>query len=113
MPARPRFAISGILAGGIPGFGIATFFAWHLSAHPGCDGLVLLLLRWMTCPGRGTQAAWSLRFMCSLFMFIPRPGRVFFCLFVSVFVLVVLFLFGWCFSCVVLFLLFLSCGMTL
>ena len=23
MPARPRFAISGILAGGIPGFGIA------------------------------------------------------------------------------------------
>ena len=25
MPARPRFAISGILAGGIPGFGIATF----------------------------------------------------------------------------------------
>ena len=25
MPARPRFAISGILAGGIPGFCIATF----------------------------------------------------------------------------------------
>ena len=29
------------------------------------DGLVLLLLQWMTCSGRGTQAAWSLRFMSS------------------------------------------------
>ena len=44
MPARLRDAISGILAGGIPGFGTTTFlvFAWHLPVILLSFGLVLL-----------------------------------------------------------------------
>ena len=43
MPARLRDAISGILAGGIPGFGTATFFAWHLPVIFYMFGFELLL----------------------------------------------------------------------
>ena len=42
MPARPHNAISGILAGRIPGFGIVTFLLWHPTAHP-CDVFGLFL----------------------------------------------------------------------
>ena len=62
MPARPRIAISGILAGGIPGFGIATFCLAPVGPSGDVFVLVLLLLQWMACSVRGTQAAWSLRF---------------------------------------------------
>ena len=38
MPARLHSAISGILAGGIPGFGTVIFLLWHPTAYP-CDVL--------------------------------------------------------------------------
>ena len=43
MPARLRDAISGILAGGIPGFGIATFCLLSTLGHLVMFGFVLLL----------------------------------------------------------------------
>ena len=59
MPARPQNAISGMLAGGIPGFGIVSFLLWHPTAHP-CDVFVFLCcLLWMACSEYGTQAAIS------------------------------------------------------
>ena len=53
MPARPRIAISGILAGGILGFGIATFLLWHQLAHP-----VLFLVLLLLFPTDGLLGTW-------------------------------------------------------
>ena len=51
MPARPHNAISGILAGRIPGFGIVTFLLWHPTAHP-CDVFGLSLSIFNGWPAR-------------------------------------------------------------
>ena len=53
MPARPHNAISGILAGGILGFGIATFLLWHPSAHP-----VMFLCFLLLFPTDGLLGTW-------------------------------------------------------
>ena len=53
---------------GDPGFRHCDFFAWHHRSSGNYHGFVLLLLQVMTCSGRGTQVAWSLRFMRSFWM---------------------------------------------
>ena len=54
---------------GNPGFRHCDYFCLAPVGSSGdFDVFVLLLLRWMTCSGRGTQAAWSLRSICSVFM---------------------------------------------
>ena len=55
MPARPHNAISGILAGRILGFGIATFLLWHHSAHP-----VMFLVFFLLFPTDGLLGTWHI-----------------------------------------------------
>ena len=98
MPARPRIAISGILAGGSRVSALRLFCLAPVGSSGDVFGFVLLLLQWMTCSGRGTQAAWSLRvtihfmmlsfhcFLCLWFLFVCC-----FCLFWLVAVLVCFF----------------------
>ena len=100
---------------GDPGFRLCDFFCLA-PVGPSGDvfGFVLLLLQWMACSVRGTQAAWSLRFspvvhdaFIPLFLvFVVPLWLVSFCGFLLWFVLFLL--------CVVLF--FVSsrflCGMT-
>ena len=70
MPARPHNAISGILAGGILGFGIATFLLWHQSAHP-VMSLFACCFRRMACSVLGTQVALSHHFSPRRVMMLP------------------------------------------
>ena len=90
MPVRPRITISGILAEGIPGFGIATFLLQDLlgTRHTSC--LVITLF---------TISLMMLSFHCFLFLWFLFVGCFF-----------VLLVFG----CVFGFLVpaFISCGMT-
>ena len=53
MPARLHNAISGILAGRILGFGIATFLLWHLPAHP-----VMFLVLFLVVFTDGLLSTW-------------------------------------------------------
>ena len=76
MPARPHNAISGILAGGILGFGIVTFFLWHLSAHPVLF-LVSCCFQRMACSVLGTQAALSQHFSLRRIMILHSTDSFF------------------------------------
>ena len=75
------------------------------------DGFVLLVLRWMTCSGRGSQAAWSLRFMRSFLYF---HSTAWLCCSFWVFVFAGCAVFVWLvlFLVFLVFAFFVPCGMT-
>ena len=69
IPARPRFVLSGSWLGGSRISALRFFCLAPFGSSCDFDGFVLLLLQWMTCSGRGTQAAWSLCFKSSFSCF--------------------------------------------